>query len=295
MPCCCLGRAPRQTHDGPGGVRRPRYGTARPSDPQVKAVPAYAGRATLSGEFPPSGRGVTAYKFALQSGMVLRIAPGMQGCDGGGGELSSPAGPQQGPVYIASSLPASRRGGGRDHDTTGPARRTPRRGKLVRFGLGLEFMLELWYHQRDIPPSPHSHSLTPVSPASAGAGCARHVVTPKSPGPPSSAACLALAAAASVPLRSIQAGTAVGGSCVTSRVPGTHSSLGHTMLRTAVVSSSSPFSCCCCWWWYRSSNSLTLRILPPTITAGAGGGGFGVMVSFGLWGVVDAPSNAAPR
>lgn len=120
MPCCCLGRAPRQTHDGPGGVRRPRYGTARPSDPQVKAVPAYAGRATLSGEFPPSGRGVTAYRFALQSGMVLRIAPGMQGCDGGGRTVVTSRSPTRPGLYsvVIASFTARWRTGSR-HDGAG--------------------------------------------------------------------------------------------------------------------------------------------------------------------------------
>lgn len=227
MTCCCLGRAPRQTHGGPGGVRHPRYGTARPSDPQVKAVPAYAERASLSGEFPPSGRGVTAYRFALQSGIVLRIEPGMQGCDGGETVVTSRPPNKARFIYrrhcqlhieVADGI-TTRRGRLDEHAQTGPWQTCEVWPRPRIYGGAL---VSLKRHSALSLPPPHS--LTPVSPASTGAGCARHVVTPKSPGPlfPLQPAWPWRRRPASQ-LRSMQAGTAVGGSCVTSRVPGTHS------------------------------------------------------------------------
>lgn len=202
MTCCCLGRAPRQTHDGPGGVRHPRYGTARPSDPQVKAVPAYAGRASLSGEFPPSGRGVTAYRFALQSGIVLRIDPGMQGCDGGETVVTSRPPNKARFIYrrhcqlhieVADGI-TTRRGRLDEHAQTGPWQ-TCEVWPRPRIYAGA--LVSLKRHSALSLPPPLAHPRIPCV-------CWCRLCPPcrdaKVPRPSlSSAACLALATAASIP------------------------------------------------------------------------------------------------
>lgn len=91
----------------------------------------------------PSSQGRTCICWA--SVPLRRVPPLREGCHGvqvcpsiwhcathrpgyarmrRGGNCRHQPTPQQGPVYISPSLPASHRGGGRDHDTTGPARRT---------------------------------------------------------------------------------------------------------------------------------------------------------------------------
>jgi hypothetical protein len=284
MSCCCLGRI----HHTPGGVRHPPYDTARPSDPLFKAVPAYAGRASPSGEFPPLMEGCHGVQICPSIWHGATHSAGYARMRRGKGTVVTSRTPTRPGLYIAVFASLRRKGrAGSRHDASSTNTQTCP-GQTCEVWLRPGIYAGVWYHGRDTPVPPPTGS-PPYSPAS-GAGYACHVVTPKSraffllcslPGPGGGSQ--------HIHLRSIQAGTAVG-SCATSRVPGTHSSLGHTMLRTAVVSSSSPFSCCrCCWWWYRSSNSLTLRIFPP---AAAGGGGFSVL-SFGLW--LDVASNAAPR